>query len=83
MTDDNDKNKQEVEKIGRLLHKLGSPLSTVIGYAQLLEQKLASGKITNKEKQWLKSLREESFKLRDLVNDISETVDRIRQKDPK
>ena len=83
MTDNNNKNKQEIEKIGQLLHKLGSPLSTVIGYAQLLEQKLASGKVTDKERQWLKSLREESLKVRDLVNEISKTADRIRQKDSK
>lgn len=57
-------------KVRKIIHDINSPLTSVIGYSQLLERKLPEGK----EKEWSRKLHEDSLRLKDLMLELSDTV---------
>jgi nitrogen-specific signal transduction histidine kinase len=67
-------NKKDMEEIEEILHKINSPLSTVIGYSQLLERSMDKGNLSEKEKKWARSLVTESLRIKDLMQKLSDAV---------
>jgi signal transduction histidine kinase len=57
-------------KIRDLIHKINSPLTTVIGYSELLERR----EIGEKEKEWAKKIHAETLRIKDLIKELSDTV---------
>ncbi len=53
-----------------LIHKINSPITTIMGFSEFLTRK----DIGEKEKDWAKKIHEEALKLKDLVKELSDTI---------
>jgi signal transduction histidine kinase len=59
-----------------MVHKINSPLTTVIGYSQLLERKRIS-EMGDKEEEWLKIMNEELLRIKSYMIEISESIHNV------
>lgn len=57
-------------KIRDLIHKINSPLTTIMGYSELLKRRNTG----EKEKDWAKKIHEETLRLKDLIKELSDTI---------
>ncbi len=62
-------NRLKSEFLASMSHELRTPLHTIIGFAELLAEEL-EGPLNEKQKRFLKHVREDSLHLLDLINDI-------------
>jgi two-component system sensor histidine kinase VanS len=60
----------DMEKILKVIHDINTPLSTVLGYSELLEKR----DLPEKEKEWIKKIHSESLRIKDLMKDLSDAV---------
>ncbi|KKS16890.1 MAG: hypothetical protein UU77_C0003G0006 [candidate division WWE3 bacterium GW2011_GWC1_41_7] len=70
-----------IKKIRDLLHNVNSPITTIMGYSELIQRKYTEGNINDPEKviDWIKAIHGETLRIRDYVKDISEEVSEIKE----
>jgi signal transduction histidine kinase len=59
-----------------IIHKINSPLTTIIGYSQLLNRKISKGtrNLEEKDVEWLKTIEGEALKIKELMQELSDSV---------
>lgn len=69
-------NENKSEKIKELVHQANTPLTTCLGYVQMLSKKLENAdKIEPAHKDWLKTVESELTRIKDLLKRISSEAD--------
>jgi signal transduction histidine kinase len=58
------------DEINKLIHDIKSPLTSVIGYSELLLRKSPAGK----EGEWILKLHEDALRIKDMMQKLSDTV---------
>lgn len=58
------------EEVNKLIHDIKSPLTSVIGYSELLLRKNPA----DKEGEWLTKLHEDALRIKDMMQKLSDTV---------
>ena len=58
------------EEVNKLIHDIKSPLTSVIGYSELLLRKNPAGK----EGEWLTKLHDDALRIKDMMQKLSDTV---------
>lgn len=56
--------------LGNMSHEVRTPLTAIIGYTDLMSVQLDSGISIDKQKKYLNTIQRNSFRLRDLIDDI-------------
>lgn len=59
-----------IKEIREIIHKINSPITTIIGFSELLLKR----EIGDKEKEWVEKIHKESHRLKDLVKELSDAI---------
>ena len=58
------------DEINKLIHDIKSPLTSIIGYSELLQRK----KLEGKEGEWVENLHNDSLRIKEMMEKLSDAV---------
>jgi len=73
----------DTKKIREIIHKVNSPITTIMGYSELIQRRFSQGidgssDANEKIVKWVKAIHDEALRIKDFVKELSGEIPKNR-----